>query len=283
MIEVFEDIQITQSYSTVIRHGAFEKKLFHRHMNWEFALFHTESINYVNDAEHHLPPYSIIAVSDDALHRILCPNNDHYHIDVYISDDALREICTTNFSGELYASLRDLPCACCTLSKQEFEFISKRLVSVSNPNIPESARKSLIRSMIILILGYFYQHIESGRRIPPNWLAEFVKKIQDPSVFTLPMEDIRRLSGYSKSRLAGLFQEYYSYTLFEYIRDMRMRYAKTSLRYSTSPISEISSLCGYNSLSAFINAFKKATGKTPSDYRKAILISNEKTDTQESL
>ena len=58
-------------------------------------------------------------------------------------------------------------------------------------------------------------------------------------------------------------------SFFKILEDMRLSLATNYLRQSSLALSEISFLLGYSGLSAFNEAFKRWTGKTPGQYRKA--------------
>jgi len=62
-------------------------------------------------------------------------------------------------------------------------------------------------------------------------------------------------------------------SFFELLASYRIEEAKTILsdaKKNNLTIEEISEMVGYNSKTAFNNAFKKLTGKTPSEFRKSI-------------
>jgi AraC-like DNA-binding protein len=62
-------------------------------------------------------------------------------------------------------------------------------------------------------------------------------------------------------------------SFFELIASYRVEEAKRILsgdNRNKITVEEISEIVGYNSKTAFNNAFKKMTGKTPSEFRKTI-------------
>jgi AraC-like DNA-binding protein len=52
-----------------------------------------------------------------------------------------------------------------------------------------------------------------------------------------------------------------------YLTEWRMRLAERALREEKEPIAVIAQTLGYASESAFSNAFKRVTGKSPKAYR----------------
>ena len=64
-----------------------------------------------------------------------------------------------------------------------------------------------------------------------------------------------------------------SLSFFEVLASYRVEKAKKILAAdvrSKLTVEEISEMVGYNSKTAFNNAFKKLTGKTPSEFRKSL-------------
>jgi len=72
----------------------------------------------------------------------------------------------------------------------------------------------------------------------------------------------------SESRLKALFKKVFHTTLYAYLLQQRMQYAKELLHNDRKQIRDIAKLTGYKNYSNFIRAFKKHTGYTPVKYRK---------------
>ena len=53
--------------------------------------------------------------------------------------------------------------------------------------------------------------------------------------------------------------------------DRKLGYAEDRLVFSTKPIKEIASDCGYDNLQYFYSVFKKHTGNTPAEVRNYCL------------
>ena len=56
-------------------------------------------------------------------------------------------------------------------------------------------------------------------------------------------------------------------TTTTFITNYRLDMAKEYLRGSTTPIAEVSAMCGFNGVAYFSSLFKKHTGVTPSQWR----------------
>lgn len=85
---------------------------------------------------------------------------------------------------------------------------------------------------------------------------------------TISLDKLARKLSTSTHALSQVINENYQLTFFELIGKYRIEQSKELLKESSKDkISEIAFEVGYNSLSAFNTAFKKSTGKTPTQYR----------------
>jgi AraC family transcriptional regulator len=80
---------------------------------------------------------------------------------------------------------------------------------------------------------------------------------------------LARALGISPRHLARTFKASTGTTLSEYVAQRRIDRARTLLRDPELRIKEISAECGFSSPPYFASAFRKATGETPTSYRKS--------------
>ena len=81
------------------------------------------------------------------------------------------------------------------------------------------------------------------------------------------VNDIARHFYYSREYVSKIFRKYYNLPLSEYLMNQKINCAKAWLTEGKSVTAAYSS-CGFHSMSSFINAFRKRTGVTPSEYKK---------------
>lgn len=85
---------------------------------------------------------------------------------------------------------------------------------------------------------------------------------------TISLSKIAKILHTSNHALSQVINEHYKQSFFELIGQHRVNEAQKLLKMdNTTKVSDIAFDVGYNSLSAFNTAFKKATGLTPSKYR----------------
>jgi YesN/AraC family two-component response regulator len=87
------------------------------------------------------------------------------------------------------------------------------------------------------------------------------------------LSELAKKIGESSHHVSQVINEKLNQSFFELLASYRIEEAKRILsdnkKYNLT-IEEISEMVGYNSKTAFNNAFKKLTGKTPSEFRKSI-------------
>ena len=86
----------------------------------------------------------------------------------------------------------------------------------------------------------------------------------DPNLTIPKMADKIQIQPYL---LSQIINAHFGQSYPDYINTFRINEAKKLLTDNNLKISSVAMDCGFNTLSSFNLAFKKATGKTPSNYR----------------
>jgi AraC-like DNA-binding protein len=100
-------------------------------------------------------------------------------------------------------------------------------------------------------------------------LMSRVKLYQDPD---LHLDGLADSMGISSRSLSALINGHYEQNFYDFVNDYRVRDAQRQLkdpRLKSKTVQRIFEDAGFNSKSTFNTHFKKLTGKTPSEYRKA--------------
>jgi YesN/AraC family two-component response regulator len=106
-------------------------------------------------------------------------------------------------------------------------------------------------------------------------LAGITLEMESNRYFTDNLASLSELAkriGESPHHVSQVINEKLNKNFFELLATFRIEEAKKILsadRKNKLTIEEISEMVGYNSKTAFNNAFKKITGKTPSEFRKS--------------
>lgn len=101
-------------------------------------------------------------------------------------------------------------------------------------------------------------------------MTQALKIIQQHFHQKLSIRELAKSVGTSETKFKSNFKKFYKTSPYQYIIKLRLEKASNLLRESTYTVSEISAMVGYNSLSHFVNIFKKIYGAAPLDYRRAV-------------
>jgi len=116
---------------------------------------------------------------------------------------------------------------------------------------------------------------EGKKKIHDSIIFEFEKK-QYYLENLASLSELSRKIGESPHHVSQVMNETLGKSFFELLAAYRVEEAKrilSDIKKSNLTVEEISEIVGYNSKTAFNNAFRKITGKTPSEFRKSITAS----------
>lgn len=83
----------------------------------------------------------------------------------------------------------------------------------------------------------------------------------------ISLNDVAQLCGYSDAYFCRMFKQIYGTTYTAFLTKCRIEHAKRLLEEGRLHVSEIAETVGFRSFNYFCTCFRKATGKTPSEYR----------------
>ena len=92
----------------------------------------------------------------------------------------------------------------------------------------------------------------------------------------ITLKDIAEQVRLNPSYFSSLFSEIFDFSVFEFIRGLRIKDACALLRTTHLSVKEISEMVGYEATTLFIQNFKKNIGLTPSKYRQRFVKANSK-------
>ena len=84
---------------------------------------------------------------------------------------------------------------------------------------------------------------------------------------SLKVSQVANYFGYNEKYLTTFFKQRAGISLKQYILQVKMDRAKADLSETTEPVSQIAFRLGFSDAHNFSNAFRKATGLSPSEYR----------------
>lgn len=144
---------------------------------------------------------------------------------------------------------------CFEVSSSMFETLTVKLLRVYSSNF----------------LNYHTQIVQPSRQTLAGNLPELRKYIRDHCHDNLSVAQLAKQLGVHRCTLSRCFAKTYNMTLLDYIHDVRLEKIRQMLNDEELPISRISSLFGYKTISSFSNFFRLKTGITPTRYRRISL------------
>jgi AraC family transcriptional regulator len=109
-------------------------------------------------------------------------------------------------------------------------------------------------------------------RRPPPWLREARELLNAQFTSSLRLDAVARAVGVHPTHLAREFRRHYRRTIGEYLRELRIEYARRELSTSDAPLVEIAVSAGFTDQSHFSKAFKRHTGLTPTQFRESFRL-----------
>ncbi|KAA5606384.1 AraC family transcriptional regulator [Roseospira marina] len=127
----------------------------------------------------------------------------------------------------------------------------------------------------LLFVRVLRAHLEAGGQANVGWL----RGLGDPRIALVialmhsepsrnwHLDELAKTTGMSRSVLAARFKAVCGVPPLTYLTEWRMRLAVRALEEGTKPVSQIATMLGYTSVSAFSNAFKRVTGIAPKRFQ----------------
>jgi AraC-like DNA-binding protein len=132
------------------------------------------------------------------------------------------------------------------------------------------AARSLLQRFLIVIAReakFKYDKNLKSRASSEDKIKEICRFIESNYMYRINVEQIAKLADLSRSHFHALFYRTAGKPLIKYLNEIRVRKAVELLKKSEMELEDISSSCGFTSLSHFYLVFRKETGKCPSDFR----------------
>lgn len=112
------------------------------------------------------------------------------------------------------------------------------------------------------------QGAESHER-RPKWLDDVLSLMRARFNEPLRLSDMAHEVGFHPVHVARVFRQHYGMTMVEFIRQLRIDFARERLRRADMPLVDIGLSAGFPSQAYFSTMFKRETGFTPGQYRRA--------------
>ena len=136
----------------------------------------------------------------------------------------------------------------------------------------------LNRLCSMLMVECLREHIEGLSEESTSWLmalkdrhlAKAISALHSDPAHNWTISSLAEIAGMSRSSFAERFRQIMDDTPLGYLTDYRLRIAARYLRLGQYSVGQISALVGYASDSTFSQAFKRAYGLSPMQFRKSL-------------
>jgi YesN/AraC family two-component response regulator len=108
----------------------------------------------------------------------------------------------------------------------------------------------------------------SDEKLESSAIQQVIYYIQSTIPGEITLQEAAAKVHLNPSYLSQLFKQQMKMNFVEYVLEQRMERAKRLLANTCLRISEVAERVGYADLAYFSNAFKRVTGKTPTEFRK---------------
>ena len=120
------------------------------------------------------------------------------------------------------------------------------------------------------VYSFFTDFLEQHAGVPLTPLEQTTLFIERNFTRKLTLDQLAAVSGISVSKLCHDFKKQYGSTVFSYLLNLRLTYARSFLQVSPEARTKDAAIrCGFEDISYFCKSYKKKFGKTPAQDRSA--------------
>lgn len=113
------------------------------------------------------------------------------------------------------------------------------------------------------------QRTSESYRSAPQWLTQAKDFLRENMAERVSHSDIALAMGVHPAHLSRTFRRYVGCSVGSYLRSLRMNQARMDLVHTNLPLSAIALSAGYSDQSHFSSAFRRLSGVTPGQFRRA--------------
>jgi AraC-like DNA-binding protein len=130
----------------------------------------------------------------------------------------------------------------------------------------EVTEKSILEILFAVTLRLMGKPIAASPE--KDTMHKAIAYIQTNFTRPLPLSETATAVGLNRTYFSELFTQKMGRGYNQYLTNLRIEYAKRLLQSSSMRINEICYECGFSSISAFLQAFRKTTNTTTAKYRR---------------
>lgn len=160
-----------------------------------------------------------------------------------------------------------------------FRWLLDQLVQERAEHLPGAPLASAQLSQLLFI-QILRAHLETSGPFSTGWLralgnprlAPALRLMHGDPARAWHLDELAKACAMSRTTFALHFRTSAGVAPLTYLAEWRMRLAERRLREENTPVAMVAQSLGYTSESAFSNAFKRMTGRSPRAYRRAVRL-----------
>jgi AraC family transcriptional regulator len=129
----------------------------------------------------------------------------------------------------------------------------------------ESDSYNSIESLLLELISFSKS---SEVKKTPSWITSLTELLHDQWNEPMTLQEIALIIGVHPVTISKFFRKYFSCTLGEYQRKLKVEKSIQLIKESELSLTEIAFLCGFTDQSHFIRNFKKMTGFLPKGFQR---------------
>lgn len=118
-----------------------------------------------------------------------------------------------------------------------------------------------------LLAETFRDSLRHAERRPPRWLHQVTEMLRAHFAENLSLTELAATVQIHPAHLARTFRRFQRCTVGEFVRRLRIDYARRRLAESNDPLAEIALAAGFADQTHFSRSFKRLVGMTPARFR----------------
>jgi AraC family transcriptional activator of pyochelin receptor len=215
----------------------------------------------------------------DPVSTFLFPRQEGYeYLCVGLKPDFFNQIlqqCGKDYDGLLSKSIGRKPFSLFEVSRATDHWQWNTLQLLQNPPVADSLKSAYIKAKVeeltLLSLGVFGKDNVAGKlgRHEESRLYQLKEYLDLYYLTAFSLEELGKRFLLNEFKLKGGFRKLFGTTVFGYVQQKRMEYARQLLEAGGTSVQEVATITGYESDASFIRAFKAFYGVSPGKLKGA--------------
>ena len=243
--------------------GKNRKARLHDHEFFEVFLSLGDIVHYINGQSFELCRGTLVFIKPSDIHAIGFNKDPQSSIiNLIFKKEVLKGF--ADFLGISYYLCENLKCNTVILNEMETVACEKKLRNLVQNDTNDMF---LVKTVLFeLLIKFFYT--ENYEYSFPEWFENMCREMKKPMNFSLGINRMCEICGYSREYIARCMRKYINTTPTEYINDLKLSYAASMLINSDKSITDICLDAGFFSTSWFNKLFLKKYTFSPTEFRK---------------